>query len=70
VKEHILALVKFLRKSLFTTIWVRVKTGQKADFTSNTAGTNSRLIAKEQSDKVHNGKQLRRDIKEIPAGLT
>lgn len=70
VKKHMLTLDKILRKALPETAGVRVKPQQRADPTSNAARISRRLMAKEQSDRVRNEKQLREDATGITAELT
>lgn len=65
-----LTLDKILRKALPETAGVRVKPQQRADPTSNAARISRRLMAKEQSDRVRNEKQLREDATGITAELT
>lgn len=65
-----LTLDKILRKALPETAGVRVKPQQRADPTSNAARISRRLMAKEQSDRVRNEKQLREDTTGITAELT
>lgn len=70
VKEHMLTLDKILRKALPETAGVRVKPQQRTDPTSIAARISRRLMAKEQTDRVLNEKQLREDTMGITAELT